>query len=87
MNKKEIIAELEYARDHYQYGFVEVTIPGQTDTEMIINRSASLDNKIAYYKKVYGEDGVHCMNDQIKIIRAGGVEGLTVKHKVSVQMD
>ena len=82
MDMKEIVAALEYARDNCQYGFVEVTIPGQTDTEMIINHSSSLNNKIAYYQKAYGEDGVHRMNDRIRIIRAGGVECLTVNHTV-----
>ena len=30
---------------------VEITIPGQEDTEFIINRNKSLDNKLNYYKK------------------------------------
>lgn len=38
---------------------VEVTIPGQDDTEFIINKNASIDNKLAYYKKVYDEKCVH----------------------------
>ena len=47
---------------------VEVTIPGQEDTEFIINRNASIENKLNYYQKTYGENCVHCMNDRIKIV-------------------
>lgn len=72
----QIIRALEIARDEFEYGYVEVTIPGQEETEIIINKAESLDNKIAYYKKAYGCDGVHCMNDRIRIVSAGGVNGL-----------
>ena len=74
MKMQKIVEALEYARDCCRYGYVEVTIPGQEGTELIVNDSESLDNKIAYYKKVYGEDGVHGMNDRIKIVSAGGIE-------------
>lgn len=47
---------------------VEVTIPGQDDTEYIINKNASIKNKLEYYKKAYDENCVHCMNDRIKIV-------------------
>lgn len=76
MKMDKIVKALEFARDNCLYGYVEVTIPGQDATEMIVNDTESLDNKIAYYKKAYGEDGVHCMNDRIKIVSAGGVNYL-----------
>ena len=76
MMMDKIVKALEFARDTCSYGYVEVTIPGQDETEIIINDAESLDNKIAYYKKTYGEDGVHCMNDRIKIVSAGGVHRL-----------
>ena len=73
MEMNKIVEALRLAKDEFDYGFIEVTIPGQTGTEIIVNQSSSLDNKIAYYQKAYGDNGVHCMNDQIRIISAGAV--------------
>ena len=47
---------------------IEVTIPGQNDTEFIINSCDSIKNKLEYYCKVYDENLVHSMNDKIRII-------------------
>lgn len=47
---------------------VEVTIPGQSDTEFIINKNASIDNKLEYYKKTYDEKLVHKHCNEIKIV-------------------
>lgn len=49
---------------------VEVTIPGQDTTEVIINRNENIDNKLEFYKKAYDDNCVHCMNNQVKIINA-----------------
>ena len=76
MEMKKIVEALELAREEYDYGYVEVTIPGQDGTEIIVNHRSSLKNKIEYYKKAYDENGVHCMNDRIKIIAAGGVNNI-----------
>ena len=47
---------------------VEVTIPGQKTTEVIINRNENLDNKLEFYKKAYDENCVHCMNKEVRIV-------------------
>lgn len=49
---------------------VEVTIPGQDTTEVIINRAKNLENKLAFYTKAYDEDCVHCMNKEVRIVDA-----------------
>ena len=47
---------------------VEVTIPNQEETEFIINKNRSLDNKLEYYKKTYNENLIHKNCEAIKII-------------------
>lgn len=47
---------------------VEVTIPGQETTEVIVNRYENLDNKLEFYKKAYDENCVHCMNKEVRIV-------------------
>lgn len=49
---------------------VEVTIPGQQDTEFIVNRHSSIDNKLEYYKKTYNEQLVHRNCEAIHIVNA-----------------
>lgn len=49
---------------------VEVTVPGQKTTEVILTRAENLENKLAFYKKAYDEDGVHCMNKDVRIVDA-----------------
>lgn len=72
-----IIAALEEARAKRNYGYVEVTIPGQETTEIIINHNSALENKIAYYRSMYDEDGVHRYNPEIKIVNAGSMMGMS----------
>lgn len=52
-------------------GGIEVTIPGQKGTEIIINDACSLPNKIAYYRDAYNADGTHKRNPEIRIVNAG----------------
>lgn len=47
---------------------VEVTIPGQEDTEFIINKNSSIKNKLEYYKKTYDHKCVHKHCNEIKIV-------------------
>lgn len=47
---------------------VELTIPGQDDTEFIINKNASIKNKLAYYKKTYDQHCIHNHCKEIKIV-------------------
>lgn len=60
------IAELAKEKD--LYFVVEVTIPGQDETEFIANKPSSIDNKLAYYLGVYNEQLEHKMNNQVKIV-------------------
>ena len=50
---------------------IEGTIPGQRETEFIVNRNRSIKNKLAYYKRTYGENLVHNKVPSIKILSAG----------------
>lgn len=71
-----IIAALEEARDNRDYGYIEVTIPGQDSTEIIVNHKSALENKIRYYLSMYDENGVHRYNPEIRIVNAGGMRGM-----------
>lgn len=53
---------------------VEVTIPGQNDTEYIINKNASIDNKLDYYLNTYDEDLKHKKNKDIMIVNAFAID-------------
>lgn len=61
----------EALKNHAQSVAVEVTIPGQKDTEFIVNRYRSIKNKLFYYKKAYNELLENNRNKNIKIISAG----------------
>lgn len=47
---------------------VELEMPNQDTTEKIINDWKALDVKLDYYLKAYDENGIHVMNNQIKIV-------------------
>lgn len=49
---------------------VEVTIPGQEDTEYIVNKHNSIDNKLMYYLETYDNNLEHKKNKEIKIVNA-----------------
>lgn len=53
---------------------VEITIPGQQDTEFIINLNDSIQNKLDYYCKAYDNNLVHSMNNQIKIVNVKKID-------------
>lgn len=76
INKIKTMSELEdifneALKVHAQTVAVEITIPGQKDTEFIINRYRSIKNKLNYYKRTYNEDLVHNKVPSIKILSAG----------------
>ena len=55
LRKIETMSELEdifneALKEHAQSVAVELTIPGQRDTEFIVNRYKSIKNKLNYYK-------------------------------------
>lgn len=70
MNKENLISIFDTAKLTKMDIAVEVTIPGQETTEVIINRYENLDNKLEFYKKAYDENCIHCMNKKVKIVNA-----------------
>lgn len=70
MNKENLISIFDTAKLTKMDIAVEVTIPGQETTEVIVNRHENLDNKLEFYKKAYDENCIHCMNKEVKIINA-----------------
>ena len=70
MKKENLIAIFETAKETNMDIAVEITIPGQETTEVIINRAENLDNKLSFYKKAYDENCVHCMNKEVRIVDA-----------------
>lgn len=70
MNREKLIAVFNLAKESKNDIAVEVTIPGQETTEVIINRHENLDNKLAFYTKAYDENCVHCMNKEVRIVAA-----------------
>lgn len=61
----------EALKEHAQTVAVELTIPGQRDTEFIVNRYRSIRNKLNYYRRTYNEDLIHNKVPSIKIVSAG----------------
>lgn len=69
LNKQDLINMAEIAKKKNICLFIEVTIPGQEETEVIVNRPSSIDNKLKYYLGVYDENLSHRMNSAIKIVQ------------------
>lgn len=74
MSREELKQVFKQAKDNHTDIYVAVTIPGQDDVEYIVNKNHSLDNKLQYYCKAYDENCVHCMNDKIRITKAGLID-------------
>ena len=53
---------------------VEITIPGQADTEYIVNKNRSIDNKLDYYFQTYDDNLVHKHNEAIRIVNAFAID-------------
>lgn len=70
MKKENLISIFDTAKLCKNDIAVEVTIPGQETTEVIVNRYENLDNKLEFYKKAYDENCVHCMNKEVRIVDA-----------------
>lgn len=70
MSELEAIFE-EAKKNRAQTIAVEITIPGQRDTEFIINQNRSFRNKLNYYKRTYNDDLVHNKVPSIRIVSAG----------------
>lgn len=74
MELKQVIESLEKAKDAGYCGYIEVTIPNQSDTEFIVNKPESIDNKVEYYKNTYDENGIHKHCKDIHIVDSGTVK-------------
>ncbi len=70
MNKEKLIDIFNYGKEKDYFVQVEVTIPGQEDTEFICNKPKSIDNKLKYYLQTYNDELKHCMNDKVMIVNA-----------------
>lgn len=70
MKKENLICIFETAEETKMDIAVEISVPGQSTTEVIITRYENLNNKLEFYKKAYDENGIHCMNNNVKIINA-----------------
>ena len=51
--------------------YVEIAAIGRDETDITVVRPKPLAAVIDTYRKTYNDDGVHRMNDQLKIVRAG----------------
>lgn len=74
MKKEELINIFDTALETKMDIAVEITVPGQETSEVIVTRAENLNNKLEFYKKAYDENGVHCMNSEVKIIDARCVD-------------
>lgn len=70
MNREQLIAVFNKAKENKNDIAIEITIPGQETTEVVINRNENLDNKLTFYTKAYDEDCIHCMNKEVRIVTA-----------------
>ena len=69
LTKQDLINMAELAKAKNICLFVEVTIPGQEETEVVVNRPSSVDNKLKYYLEMYNDDLTSKRNKDIKIVQ------------------
>ena len=69
LTKQDLINMAELAKAKNICLFVEVTIPGQEETEVIVNCPSSVDNKLKYYLEMYNDDLTSKRNKDIKIVQ------------------
>ena len=81
MNREKLIAVFNLAKESKNDIAVEVTIPGQETTEVIINRHENLDNKLTFYTKAYDENCVHCMNKEVRIVTAYCIDFFNIEER------
>lgn len=79
MTRDDLIAKAKEIKNNGNMLGIEVTIPNQKATELIINDTDSIDNKVEYYCKAYDENLVHSMNDRIKIVDI--IEVVSIKRR------
>ena len=74
MTKKELAIIFMEAKANKNDVCVEVTIPGQENTEYIVNKNRSIDNKLDYYFQTYDDNLVHKHNEAIRIVNAFAID-------------
>ena len=74
MTKKELAIIFMEAKANKSDVCVEITIPGQADTEYIVNKNRSIDNKLDYYFQTYDDNLVHKHNEAIRIVNAFAID-------------
>lgn len=74
MDKQDLINMAELAKEKNLCLIVEVTIPGQEETEAIINRPSSIDNKLKYYLGAYNNQLVHKLNPAIRMVQLSAAD-------------
>ena len=79
MSREELIEVFDKAKENKNDIAVEVTVPGQETTEVIINRHENLNNKLNFYTKAYDENCVHCMNKEVRIVDAYCIDFFNVE--------
>ena len=69
MNKEDLRNTFKRAREaNAPYVFVEVSIPGASSGEMIINKRENFDFKENFYLNTYNDRLEHNHNNKIKIV-------------------
>lgn len=74
LDKQDLIDMAELAKKEGICLIIEVTIPGQEETEAIINRPSSIDNKLKYYLGAYNDQLVHKMNPAIRMVQISAAD-------------
>ena len=74
MDNQDLINMAELAKEKNLCLIVEVTIPGQEETEAIINRPSSIDNKLKYYLGTYNDQLVHKLNPAIRMVQLSAAD-------------
>lgn len=74
LDKQDLINMAELAKKEGICLIIEVTIPGQEETEAIINRPSSIDNKLKYYLGAYNDQLVHKLNPAIRMVQLSAAD-------------
>lgn len=74
LTKEHLIKTFKEAKANNQGVCIEVTIPGQDDTEYIINKHTSIDNKLDYYLNTYNDKLEHNRNSNVRIVSVYAID-------------
>lgn len=74
ITKEYLINTFKEAKTNNKSICVEVTIPGQNDTEYIINKNESIENKLEYYLNTYNDKLEHNRNNLVRIVNVFAVD-------------